>query len=424
MLLSTLLQDLTVHPIQHDRDITGLSLDHHTIHPGYLFIAHQEGDIDGRAFIQDAIKKGALSILVEAEDNSPEILLRNSVSIIPIVNLNAKISEIAARFYHHPAKVMQLIGISGIQGKTSCAYFLTSLLKQQLNTLVHNIDTDQNALALQQSLAELIKQKPQKMIMTIPPTLTIQNKINNLDFLITIFTNLPKNISETPAAYLLEHSAFSIVNFDEDYGYEITETVETPNKVFAYSISESAVRNKTNENVPLIFADNIRVDLTGIYATINSPWGTSEIHLTMFGRFNLSNSLAVLTALCLLDIPFINALSYIAHLQPAPGRMQLFGGRVLPTLVLDCANTADTLERVLFALREHCHRKLYCICSNDELKATAEMYSDQVVITSEKDKLKIIQDIFKNAVVGDCILITGNNDKEPINDALSSLVLP
>jgi UDP-N-acetylmuramoyl-L-alanyl-D-glutamate--2,6-diaminopimelate ligase len=188
---------------------------------------------------------------------------------------------------------------------------------------------------------------------------------------------------------------------------------------------------------------NLKLELNGFSAQVSTQWGEGELHAALIGKFNLSNLLAVLTTLCVMNIDFKAALDAIGHLEPVAGRMQALGGETLPVVVVDYAHTPDSLEKALNALRAHCQGKLYCLfgCGGDRDKGKrpimaklAEQYADVVVVTddnpryedpasivveimggfSKPDKIKVEHDrskaikyIIQCAQAGDCVLIAG-----------------
>jgi len=93
-----------------------------------LFFAYQGTSVDSRLLIDTAIDKGASAILVDTDSESIPLSFRGSMPIFSIPHLTQQISAIAARFYHYPAQSMEIIGVTGTNGKTSCTYFLASAL--------------------------------------------------------------------------------------------------------------------------------------------------------------------------------------------------------------------------------------------------------------------------------------------------------
>ncbi|HLB57925.1 MAG TPA: UDP-N-acetylmuramyl-tripeptide synthetase, partial [Gammaproteobacteria bacterium] len=223
------------------------------------------------------------------------------------------------------------------------------------------------------------------------------------------------------------------------------------------------------EHVPTIFVDHVHLTASGIHATVFTPWGEGKLQTALIGQFNLSNMLAVLTTLCLLDISLKDTLIVLSQLTSVAGRMQRLGGGEKPLVVVDYAHTPDALEKVLVALRQHTDGKLYCIfgCGGDRdrgkrpmMAVIAERYADRVIVTDdnprtedpkqivtdilkgfskpnsiivEHDRSKAIRDVIQCAKSGDCIIIAGKgaetyqiigtekipfSDVEQVNDRL------
>ncbi|MHB1222308.1 MAG: Mur ligase family protein, partial [Gammaproteobacteria bacterium] len=181
----------------------------------------------------------------------------------------------------------------------------------------------------------------------------------------------------------------------------------------------------------------------GIRARVITPWGCGQLHLPLIGQFNLSNALAVLTALCLYGIPFGTVLERLEKLKAVPGRMQTLGGQEEPLVVVDYSHTPDALESALRALRPHTSGKLICVfgCGGDrdaskrpKMSQIAEELADVVIVTNDNprhekpeeiiqqimqgfnrpervlvefDRAKAIEKSIQLAGINDCILIAG-----------------
>jgi len=462
--LSALLDNVDEVRGSADYDITGLALDSRLVKPGDVFFACQGTTLDGRQFIADAIAKGARVVLADINANADggSCDLQNNVPILPIRNLAQQVSKIAANFFGHPTKALRIIGITGTNGKTSCSHFIASAL-QQLNISSGVIGTLGNGLygdlkpgslttpdpiTLQATFADFVRQGAKVVAMEVSSHSIDQGRVNNIPFEVGVFTNLTRDHldyhgdMETYGAVkkrlfdnpLLQHA---VINADDPFGQTMIQSLCGGKDIVAYSL------NSSPSVVPLVYADGIQLDITGLHAHVHTSWGEGDLHVPLIGQFNLSNVLAVLTTLCLLKIPFTDALHCLSHLQPVLGRMQTLGGQDQPLVVVDYAHTPDALEKVLIALRQHCHGRLYCLfgCGGDRDKGKrpmmakiAEQYADHVIVTDDNprhedpqqivadimrgfvrpfgvivqhDRSKAIQDIIQCAVAGDCILIAG-----------------
>lgn len=452
-------------------NITGLSLDSRFVKAGDLFFAFKGTHLDGRHFVADAIKKGAAAVLAEAGTE----IAAQTIPVIPIQNLQHKVGEISAKFYGYPAKTMKMVGVTGTNGKTSCSHFVAASL-QQLNmpcgvigtlgsglygnTQAGNLTTP-DAVTLQKTFAELHAQGARAIAMEVSSHSLDQGRINGTEFAVGIFTNLTRDHLDyhgTMEAYgaakkrLFDYSKFAVVNVDDEFGKQIAKSLSRE-RIFTYGIQTASA--------PMIYAENIHLDISGIRANIFTPWGSGELHTKLIGQFNLSNALAALTTLCLLNVSLQNALQAISQLTSVPGRMQALGGDKKPLVIVDYAHTPDALEKVLSALRQHCHGKLHCVfgCGGDRdrgkrpmMAKIAEQYADHVIVTDDNprtenpgqivndtmqgfahpdkiivqhDRSKAIRDIIQYAKKGDCVLIAGKgaetfqqigNDKIPFSD--------
>ena len=175
--------------------------------------------------------------------------------------------------------------------------------------------------------------------------------------------------------------------------------------VIAYSVFKPGA----SMNVPLVYADQVESTLHGIRASIKSPWGEAEILLPLMGQFNLSNAIAILTALCVYGISFHDAVQCLSRLKTVPGRMQTLSEKGQPLVVVDYAHKPDALEKVLQALRSHTQGKLWCVfgCGGERdrgkrplMAKIAETLADHVIITNDNPRHEKPEDIVADILQG------------------------
>ncbi len=424
-----------------DISVSGLALDSRKVQPGDLFFACQGTALDGRRFIDDAIAKGARAVLVDAEGESAPIVYRQAVPIIAIDQLNQHISAIAGRFYHDPANAMDIIGVTGTNGKTSCTYFIASVLQQLgmpcgvIGTMGHGLYGDiqsgglttPDAMSVQRILAEFKQQGAKHVAMEVSSHSLVQGRVEAIPFKVGVFTNLTQDHLDyhgTMEAYgaakrrLFAELAtqHAVINQDDVFGRTLIETLLPQKNIISYGLQKSTL-------VDSVYAENVTLD-HGIRAHVVTPWGEGELVTALMGQFNLSNVLAVLAVLGVLGIPLAKSLACLKNLRSVPGRMETLGGHEQPLVVVDYSHTPDSLEKALLALRPHCRGQLYCVfgCGGNrdrgkrpKMAAIAEQLADYVIVTDDnprtEDAAEIVADIMQGFRSPEKIIIQHDRSK-------------
>ncbi|MDX2164782.1 MAG: UDP-N-acetylmuramoyl-L-alanyl-D-glutamate--2,6-diaminopimelate ligase [Gammaproteobacteria bacterium] len=326
----------------------------------------------------------------------------------------------------HPPKI---IGVTGTNGKTSITHFIAHALKLAgLKTGV--IGTIGNGLIDHLQPARLTTPSPdeyKKLIdfFNIEKTDAVaveasshglvQGRLKGTDFFAGIFTNLTqdhldyhKTMEAYEAAKLKLFTEFkppySIINIDDPTGLKFASTIKSSS---VYCTSTEL--NKNPLKLPLIYAENIIPDETGTSADIYTPWGNGKFHTPLFGKFNISNLLAVITLLGIMEIEFENILNYVSQLKNIMGRMQVIPFPNHSRVVIDYAHTPDALEKTLKTLREHCQGNIWCVfgCGGDRDKTKrpqmgriAEKLADFVILTDDNPRTENPLDIIAEIKAG------------------------
>lgn len=431
MRLSHLLKDFAILPAQADRDISALTLDSRQVKPNSVFLAVKGTQCDGRQFMAEALAQGAAAILLDADTPTDSISLHQNVPIIPIYELQKRIGFLAASFYDHPAQHLQMIGVTGTSGKTSCTHFIAQAL-HALNTPcgiigtlgngfyggLENIGlTTPDAVTLQSSLNHFVHKGAKAIAMEVSSHSIAQERVAGINFDLGIFTNLTQDhldyhgnmevyaavkrrfLAELPTRQL-------IMNADDAYGQKWIKELASSKTIMAYGLTQSPA---LPTHIPFLYADKIKLTLTGIQAYLYSPWGEGELSLPLIGQFNLSNSLAVIAALGLFGIPLADILTQLSQLNAVPGRMQTLGGKEKPLVVIDYAHKPDALEKVLQTLRKLTPGKLICVfgCGGERdrskrplMASIAERWSDQVIVTNDNPRHEQPESIIREIIKG------------------------
>lgn len=465
--LSEILRGLVALPATCDRDLHGIALDSRQVVPGSLFLACKGRKHDGRHYIDTAIRQGASAVVVEAESDTEHFRIQQDVPVIPLPALPALMHVLAARFYGEPAARLQLMGITGTNGKTTCCHLLARLLActgrscgiigtlgqgrvgAPLAPLADGPGTTPDAVSLQQILAGFVEQGVDTVVMEVSSHALDQARVDTNAFVLGLFTNLSRDhldyhgsmeaYGETKRRLFRgQELQWAILNFDDPYAAATRDWLPAATRCLTWSLADKRAS---------VYARRIDCIPEGLQLQIVTPWGEFALQSRLLGRFNASNLLAVLTAALALAArqPAFDPASVVraaAQLEPVPGRMQRVGSGALAAVV-DYAHTPDALEKALTAMREHATGRLFCVfgCGGDrdqgkrpQMGAVAARLADRVILTDdnprsedgsdiiaairsgmgdiveplvERDRAAAIRMAIDLAQPGDCVLVAG-----------------
>ncbi|HTO19840.1 MAG TPA: UDP-N-acetylmuramoyl-L-alanyl-D-glutamate--2,6-diaminopimelate ligase [Pseudomonas sp.] len=388
--------------------IRELTLDSRKVRPGDLFLAIPGASHDGRAHIADALARGAAAVAYEAED-APPLSAGAGAELLPVRGLAGQLSAIAGRFYGEPSRSLNLIGVTGTNGKTSVSQLLAQaldLLGQRcgiigtLGTGFHDAlesgrHTTPDPLAVQATLARLHRAGAKAVAMEVSSHGLQQGRVAALAFDIAVFTNLSRDHLDyhgsmeaygAAKARLFDWPGLAcrVINLDDAFGRELAARPGA--RLLGYSLEDAGAA---------VHCRNIRFDDEGVSAELITPQGKGLLRSALLGRFNLSNLLAVIGSLLAMEFPLDDILRLLPRLKGPVGRMQRLGGGDKPLVVVDYAHTPDALEKVLEALRPHVKGRLLCLfgCGGDRdrgkrplMAAVAERLADGVLVTDDNPR--------------------------------------
>ncbi len=395
-----------------NQSFTAVTADSRQVVPGALFLAYPGVHSDGRNYIAQAVAAGASAVLWDNQGYVWDAAVK--VANLGVTQLKNQVAEIAAEFYQYPTRKLDVIGVTGTNGKTSVSQWIAQAM-QALgkktavigtigsgfadavgNGLVETSNTTPDAILLQKMLADYAKQGADAVAMEVSSHGLDQGRVNAIEFDFAVFTNLTRDHLDyhvTMDAYASAKQKLfdwpslrtAIVNADDDFGKKMAETLRGNNKsLLTYGLLHGDVR-----------AESLTLSASGISMQVTTPQGNAVLSAPVLGRFNAYNLLAVLATLLARQVPLSDAISAIAQIKPVAGRMQQFGGNDKPLVVVDYAHTPDALENVLVSLREQTQGKLICVfgCGGDRdtgkrplMGAIAEKFAHHVVVTSDNPR--------------------------------------
>jgi UDP-N-acetylmuramoyl-L-alanyl-D-glutamate--2,6-diaminopimelate ligase len=391
--------------------ISRISSDSRRLGPGDAFAAYPGAHRDGRAYIPDAIARGAGAILWETQGFHWNRAWK--LPHLPIDELKAKLGFIADAVYGHPSHDLWMVGVTGTNGKTSCAHWIAAGLDAAgrraavLGTLGNGLigalesgaNTTPDAALLQQMLADYRAAGAQAAVMEVSSHGIDQGRVNGVAFDVALFTNLSRDHLDyhtTMAAYGAAKAKLfawpglrvGVINADDAFGQSLLDSARGHgHKVLSYGFGAADVVGSGLTSLPA----------GGLAFTVETPWGKGRITTPLVGAFNAVNLLGVLGVLLVSGVAFEPALAILAGVEAPPGRMQRLGGGDRPLVVIDYAHTPDALDKVLTALRPAVGEGSELIClfgaggerdrgKRPEMGRLAARLADRVLVTSDNPR--------------------------------------
>jgi len=405
--------------VHGDRNIpiAGLTLDSRKVEKGFLFAALPGTQTDGSTFIQSAIEKGASAILCES---LPEILAVG-ITYIESNSVSKALALIAGNFYNNPTEQLELIGVTGTNGKTTTTSLLYQLF-QDLGykcglisttgiwiegTKIEATHTTPDTITLNSLLNDMVEADCRFAFMEVSSHAVVQDRIYGLNFKGGIFTNLThdhldyhktfENYRDAKKGFFdkLDLDAFAITNIDDKNGKFMLQNTK-------------AIRTTYSLENPADFkAKILEYDLHGMQLLMDGD----EIFTTLTGKFNAYNLLAVYGAARLMDVPKEEALKSISKLQAVDGRFTCIRSNDNVTGIIDYAHTPDALENILNAVKEINTRNkkiitvVGCGGNRDKTKRPimakiAASLSGQLILTSDNPRNEKPEDILNEMEAG------------------------
>jgi UDP-N-acetylmuramoyl-L-alanyl-D-glutamate--2,6-diaminopimelate ligase len=403
-------------------EIEGVAYDSRNIRPGHLFVAVKGHAQDGHAFLREAADRGAAALVAEAFPD-----MTADAAMIRVPDTRKALSDIAARFFDEPYRNLDIVGITGTNGKTSTSYLLESILRTAggrpgvIGTISYRYGetsrpapvTTPESLDLMAVLREMADQDVTCVVMEVSSHALEQGRVRGCPMRVVVFTNLSRDHLDYHAgmeAYFLAKSILfrpregggvpgegpAVINLDDPRGAELV------------SLSGRPVRTYGLQRHCDVRAEIMSEDRTGLRARLQAPEGTIEIRSSLIGRINVYNMLAAAGAALSLGVGLDEVAAGIERVRSIPGRLERVENARGLSLLVDYAHTPDALEKALGTVRPLVDGRLITVfgCGGDrdrgkrpEMGGIAGRLSDLVVVTSDnprtEDPLEIIAQVEK-----------------------------
>ena len=362
-----------------DISVAHLTHDSRTVKQGSCFFVLNTKSANGKMYIKQAVSRGASIIVAEEKLDEP-------IPTLVVPDVREFMSRAAKRFYGACCDKMDIIGITGTNGKTTCAHMLKHILGKHteiIGTLGPGKLTTPDPIELHEIFADMYRRGVRTVIMEVSAHAIHFRKIAGINFRTGIFTNLSQDhldffgtidkYAQTKIDFMTSPAVHAvIVNIDDKYGREI---IATHKYSFKYSIHS----------------------VKDLQLTPNGSMFEFEKHrfmVNMAGRFNVYNALACIQTARELGIKWGKVNKALRTLPPVPGRFSVIPCKGF-SVIIDYAHTPDGLEKILTSCREFCAKRLIvvfgCGGNRDKTKreimgAIAAKFSDYVVVTSDNPR--------------------------------------
>ena len=386
-----------------DREIKSICFDTREVSASSMFVAQQGTKVDGHDFIEQAIEKGATCIVLERMPKQQN----SDITYIQVQSSSQTLALLACNYYENPSRKLNLVGITGTNGKTTTVTLLYRLFSDLgfktglLSTIENRIGQDvvtathttPDAIKINQLLAQMVDAGCQYCFMEVSSHAIVQQRIAGLEFKGGIFSNITHDhldYHKTFKEYIvakklffdnLPKTSFALANIDDPNGKVMLQNTSAQRKTYSLQTANCDFKAKLNENT-----------LDGINLTIDNR----NVWFRLVGRFNAYNLLSIYATAVLLEMDRDEVLQKMSLLESAEGRFAAIQAKSL-SVIVDYAHTPDALLNVLKTVKdivEGGQEVLTVVgCGGDrdktkrpEMAAIACKWSDRVFLTSDNPR--------------------------------------
>ena len=422
-----------------DEQVSSIEYDSRKVKEKSLFVAIKGFNVDGHKFITGAVNKGAAGIVLQDDNAVPdEFLSANKVSKILVENSREALADLSSAFYDHPSDKLNIVGITGTNGKTTVSYLIKNIFEYagrktgMTGTIANFIGNEKivsdlttpESSELNQLLKEMYVEGCSDVVMEVSSHSLVLKRVYGINFNFAVFTNITAehlDFHHDFESYLkakkiffdsLSGDAIAIVNSDDNYTGQIISNCNA--KIYRYGYSSSSDFQ----------ISDVHYDLSGTRFKINYANKTHPVKTSLVGEFNAYNSCAAFAAGVLNNINEEKVIEGIKSASQVPGRFEVLSGKN-KKVVIDYSHTPDSLEKALktiHGLNKNNSKVITvfgCGGNRDREKRPvmgriAAELSDEVIITSDnprfEDPFAIIDEIKKGINKNNFTVIENRED--------------
>lgn len=404
----------------YDEEIEGIKYNSKRVQSGDLFICLTGEHVDGHEYADEALANGAIACVVERRlsSDAPQIVVNST---------EESIAQISSEFFANPSRKLNMIGVTGTNGKTTVTHLIQKLYEAfdqkcaLIGTLGHKFSSDDEyrdakhttpqAPELQELLWNINEKCIDNVVMEVSSHSLVQHRVDYVDFNGAVLTNLTQDHLDfhiTMNNYFKAKSIlfselvtgdFAVINNDDEYAEKFKEVISPTVNTYTYGVTGNAD----------VMAKDITFGHDGASFTCVVKGQEYKTTLQMNGMFSVYNVLAAIATALALGFDIEKSIRVLEQIPGVAGRFEVVVTK--PTVIVDYAHTPDGLENVLKAAREITPKsgKLICIfgCGGDrdatkrpKMGAIAEKYADKVIVTSDNPRSENPQQIITDILAG------------------------
>jgi UDP-N-acetylmuramoyl-L-alanyl-D-glutamate--2,6-diaminopimelate ligase len=413
------------------RTVKHITADSRKVQKGSVFVCLAGEHSDGHQFVGHAVRAGAVAVVVQEIKSVPQGLL-DSYPILKADNTYKALALLATKFYGKPGTKLQMIGVTGTNGKTTVTHLLEKILTLSgkktglLGTLGFKSSgqeaydntkhTTPMAVELQELLQNLRQEGYESIVMEVSSHALDQYRVYGCDFDVAVLTNVTQDhldFHKTMANYWKAKAKLfssltpksdapktAVINLDDEYAQKFIEICPTNVQVLTYALKNPEAK---------IRAENVHDTIHSASFHCVTPVGNMEVNLKIAGQFGIYNALAAIAAGVGLQIPLPGIKDALESVTGIRGRFEVVAQN--PGVIVDYAHTPDGLKNVLNAARIVTPEggRLIAVfgCGGDrdaskrpQMGAIAESLADVLVVTSDNPRTEDPQQIITDILAG------------------------
>lgn len=417
-------------------EVSGVCLDSRLLVAGDLYLAMAGATTHGLQFAQAALNNGAIAVVTDEiglSDHQSVLALIEAanVPILLVSNLKRQAGAIAARFYNHPSNDLQVVAVTGTDGKTSVCRFIANALNGVdqpcgyigtlgwgLSSLTETQLTTPDAVTIQRMMATLRDEGAAVIALEASSHGLEEGRLDAVNIDVAVLTNFGRDhldYHESLAAYKKAKAQlfswptlrFVVLNGEDELGIELVEKTNSSSVVF-FAKNVSPLPEFGKKPTICVQADAIELHQNGLRFSLLDNGDRYEQSVGLMGSFNVENLLACHGALRALGQAANDASASLKFITSVPGRIEQFSGANKPTAIVDYAHTPQALAAVIAAVRHHCDGDLWVVfgCGGDRdpgkrgPMGLASEQADHIVVTDDNPRTEQSQAILDQIVSG------------------------